>query len=289
MCLTVRIVFRAFVVGWSFWLVMCLGAMTALPVAAQERSQIEEGLAALEDEDFVAASEHFSAAFDAGAPDGAFFLGRMLELGMGGPPNPKAAVGLYLAGSAKGSAAAKNRLGILHIQGEWVLQDYAQGAELICTAAELGDVNGAYNCGSLLLEGKGIAQDERAAYEWFSKAAARGHFGAKNAYANGLIEGKYVEKDIVGAVQLFQQTAAAGNPVGLFALGQAFAAGLGVDQDLILAHSYFNLAAALGHPGGAGARQALEAQMSADAVTQAQQRAKAWRPVTASARRELDQ
>ena len=258
---------------------------TVSPVHAHENGlHVTQGLEALKVQDFETASQEFSTAFDEGDADGAFYLGRMLELGMGGTPNLKAAVGLYLAGSAKGSGPAKNRLGVLHIQGNGVLQDYEQGANLICEAAELGDVNGAYNCGSLTLEGRGVTQDEARAYALFQKAAELGHLGARNEYANALIEGKFVEQDIEGAVQLFQQTAASGNPVGLYALGQAFAAGLGVDQDLVKAHSYFNIAAALDHPQAAAARAALEQGMSPEDVTLAQQRAKAWRPQQATAK-----
>ncbi len=247
-------------------------------VSAQENANLEAGVAALNAGEYQIAAEKFSEGFKAGDVDGAFYLGRMLELGIGGAPDLKAAIGLYIAGSAKGSGPAKNRLGVLHIQGAGVLQDYAEGAKLVCASADLGDVNGAYNCASLLLEGKGVEQDEVAAYVWFKKASDQGHLGAKNEYANALIEGKFVEQDVKAAVELLQQTAASGNPVGLYALGQAFAAGLGVDQNLIKAHSYFNVASALQHPQAAGARTALELQMSAEDVRKAQQLAKAWRP-----------
>lgn len=269
-------------------LIGALCALLAGTAYAQEPSVIDQGLAALNAEDYAAASEQFSRAFDAGEADGAFYLGRMLELGMGGTPNLKAAVGLYLAGSAKGSAPAKNRLGVLHVQGKGVLQDYAQGATLVCEAADLGDVNGAYNCGQLTLAGRGVAQDETRAYELFQVAAEQGHFGAMNEYANGLVEGKFVAQDIARAVQLFQQTASVGNPVGLYSLGQAFAVGLGVDQDLVRAHQYFNLAAALGHPDGTGARNAIEKEMAPEAVLEAQRLAKAWRP-TQGAQETLDE
>lgn len=251
--------------------------------AEEAGSHIEEGLKALGAQDYGAASELFSNAFEEGAADGAFYLGRMLELGFGTEPNLQAAVGLYIAGSAKGSPPSKNRLGVLHVQGVGVLQDYELGAKLVCEAADLGDMNGAFNCASLLLEGRGAEQDEAAAYRWFEKASDLGHLGARNAFANALIEGKYVAQDLNKAVQLFQQTAAAGNPVGLFSLGQAFAAGLGVDQDAVKAHSYFNLAAALSHPEAAAARAALEQHMTAEEIKLAQQRAKAWRPAQAEA------
>ncbi len=247
---------------------------------AQVPSSIEQGVAALNTQDFLAASEHFSRAFDEGSYDGAFYLGRMLELGMGGTPNLKAAVGLYLAGSAKGSAPSMNRLGVLHIQGRGVLQDYEEGARLVCEAAGLGDVNGSYNCASLKLEGRGLEQDEAAAYALFKTASDLGHIGATNEYAAALIDGKYVAQNIKGAVELFQQTASRGNPVGMYALGQAFATGLGVDQDVVKAHAFFNLAATLEHPNAAAARNALEEQMTPEQVKAAQQRAKAWRPVS---------
>ena len=250
----------------------------ASAVVAQSDSVLEEGVTALNAGDYQVAAEKFSEGFKAGDVDGAFYLGRMLELGLGGTPDLKAAIGLYIAGSAKNSGPAKNRLGVLHIQGTGVLQDYEEGAKLVCASAELGDVNGAYNCASLLLEGKGTEQDETAAYTWFKKASDMGHLGAKNQYANALIEGKFVEQDVKGAVELFQQTAAEGNPVGLYSLGQAFAAGLGVDQNLIKAHSYFNVASALQHPQGVKARASLEQQMSEEDVRKAQQLAKAWRP-----------
>lgn len=246
--------------------------------AHEKGVHVANGLEAMEASDFETAATQFSTAFDEGDADGAFYLGRMLELGMGGEPNLKAAVGLYLAGSAKGSAPSKNRLGVLHVQGLGVLQDYEEGAKLVCEAADLGDVNGSFNCASLSLEGRGVEKDEARAYELFKQAADLGHLGAKNEYANALVEGKYVEKDVPGAVKLFQQTAAAGNPVGLFSLGQAFAVGLGVDQDLVKAHSYFNIAAALDHPQAATARAALEQEMTPEDVRLAQQRAKAWRP-----------
>lgn len=241
-------------------------------------SAIDDGLAALEQQDYTSASEMFSQAFDQGEADGAFYLGRMLELGIGGQPNLKAAIGLYIAGSERGSGAAKNRLGVLHVQGKGVLQDFEQGALLVCEAGELGDVNGAYNCGTLTLEGRGVEKDEAVAYDWFRSASELGHLGAKNAYARALIEGKFVEQDIGAAMELFQQTAAQGNPVGLYALGQAFATGLGVDKDPVRAHSYFNLAATLSHPQAAEARAELEQDMTSEDVKQAQQIAKAWRP-----------
>lgn len=251
-------------------------AMTLAP--ALSSADVKQGLSALQKKDYDTAAKQFSTSFEAGEVDGAFYLGRMMELGFGGPANLKSAVALYLAGSAKGSPQAKNRLGVLHVEGKGVLQDYQQGAKLVCEAAELKDRNGQFNCGTLLLEGKGVEKNEKRAYEWFSTASDQGHLGAKNQYAIAMMEGKYVARDIDKAVQLFQQTAAKGNPLGLFSIAQAFATGLGAEKDVVKAHAYFNIASALGHPQAADARQAVEKSMKQPQVVEAQQLARAWRP-----------
>lgn len=245
-----------------------------------EGAHVSQGLAALEAQDLEGAADAFQQAFDAGDPDGAFYLGRMLELGIGGPANQRAAVGLYRAASDLGSGAAKNRLGVLHIRGNGVLQDYAEGARLVCEGAELDDVNGAFNCGTVMLEGLGTDKDEAQAYVWLAKAADQGHVAGMTAYAAGLIEGKYVAQDIPAAVALLERSASRGDPHGFYALAQIHQTGLDGPPDLIEAHKNFNLAAALGHPEAAEARARVEAGMSAADITTAQEQAKAWRPLS---------
>lgn len=260
-------------------LAVCALLVFGLPLSAHEDGvHVKEGLAALDAQDFEGAAKAFQGAFDEGDADGAFYLGRMLELGLGGGANLTAAVGLYRAASDLGSAAAMNRLGVLHIQGKGVLQYYAEGARLVCASAEKGDANGAFNCGTVLREGLGLDKDEVRAYEWFGKAAEQGHAAAMNARAVGLIEGKYLPKDISAAMALLDRSAARGDAAGLFALGQMQVAGLAGNPDLIEAHKNFNLAAALGHPEAAAARAGIEAGMSADDIALAQERARAWQP-----------
>ncbi len=260
-------------------LIVGLPFFTSQAIADQSGSdQLEKGLAALDAQDYSAASQLFAEAFKNGAPDGAFYLGRMLELGLGGEQDGQAAIALYVAGSANASALSKNRLGVLHMDGTGVLQDYQRGAELVCEAAELGDANGAFNCANLLLEGKGLEKDEAQAYDWLREASKLGHIGAKNLYANALLEGSFVEQDQEGAIALFEETAAEGNPFGLFSLGQVYSDGLGRERNLVKAHSYLNLAAAFNHPLAASARALIEREMSSEDILAAQQMAKAWKP-----------
>lgn len=238
---------------------------------------VNDGLAALDKGDYANAAEQFAKSLDAGQADGAFYLGRMLELGIGRQADLKAAVDLYARGAKGNSVLAKNRLGVLHLEGTGVLQDYQEGGRLVCEAADAGDANGQFNCGMVKLEGRGAVADIAAGLAYLKKAAAADHIGAQNILAQAYLTGQGVPKDEKAGVALLQKTAAAGNPAGLFSLGQVYAIGLGVDKDPVKAHSYFNLAAVRQHPEAVQARQTIERDMTPDQVKAAQQMARDWK------------
>jgi TPR repeat protein len=264
--------------GMALFLATTLLVDTAFAQSEPIDELIASAVSALDNEDFDAAAVGFEAAFEAGNPDGAFYLGRMLELGLGGPPNIDAAIGPYIVASERGSSPAKNRLGLLHIQGNGVLQDYALGATLICDAAVSGDMNGAFNCARLTQEGRGVSQDGAVALSWFEAAADLGHIEAKIVLADALIAGTFGPPDVAQAVILIQETVALGVPAGLYKLAELHVAGTGVAQDPIAAHQYFNLAASLGHPAAPQARAAVEANLTFQEISIAQERARNWTP-----------
>ncbi len=249
-------------------------AMTciALPVLAD----VEKGLGFLNDGDPDAAIVEFQNAFEAGDGDGAFYLGRLVELSP--QPNVAEAVAFFKDGAEAGSALAQNRLGLMYLEGVAVLQDFEEGTRLVCEAADKGDANGQFNCALSLLDSQ--QEDAEAnAMDYALQAANQQHIGAMNLLGQSYITGSGVETDDTKAAEYFQQTAALGNPVGLFSLGQAYALGIGLDRDLVKAHAYFNLAAANGHPDGLEARQAVEAELEREQVIEAQRYARAWRPI----------
>ena len=53
---------------------------------------------------------------------------------------------------------------------------------------------------------------------------------------------------------------------------------IGIDKDLVKAREFFNLASTRRHPDALQTRQAVEAELSKEQVTQAQRFARAWRP-----------
>lgn len=242
--------------------------------------QLKAGLAALDERKFTDAITAFNAAFNAGQADGAFYLGRMAELGVGLQADPEKARVLYLAAADKGSAKAMNRVGLMHYRGEGVLQDYKAAAEMICKAADLGDSDAQYNCAGLYAEGKGVAKDFGKALPYYKKAADAGHIGALNSLAFLYAKGADgIAPNLTQAQGYFEKVASRGNPVGLFELAQMYEVGQPMAKDLIKAHMYYNLAAARQLPAASVGLERVSNQLSTTDIEKAQADAKAWKPV----------
>ncbi|MDO5528153.1 MAG: tetratricopeptide repeat protein [Paracoccus sp. (in: a-proteobacteria)] len=233
-------------------------------------SDIEAGLDALVRGDAELASSEFQSAFEGGDADGAFYLGRMLELGMGAMSDPAQAAAIYAIAVEQGSTLAANRLGLMYLEGQGVIRDYRRGAELLCDAADEGDAAAQFNCGVVHADGKGVAQDDEKALEYWRLSSEQGNIGATN-----LIAIRLKESDPEAAFALFQQTAAQGNAIGLYEMAVAYETGNAISADLVEAYGYANLAASQSHPEAAALRDRLEAEMSAEQVAQGQERTRA--------------
>ena len=240
---------------------------------------IQAGIAALDKSDFALAAREFAMAFEKGEGDGAFYLGRMYETGMGAPANVAQAVQIYRAGIEKDSRAALNRLGVMHLEGIGVLQDFTEGAKLICEAADKGDVNAEFNCGTLYMDGKGLEADSAKAVSYFQKAASKDHIAASNFLGLSYLTGKGLPANETKAILEFKKTAERGNLLGMVHLGKHYAdEGEKGHRDLVLSHMYFNLAASSGHPTAAANRDQVQTLMTNEQITKAQKRAREWTP-----------
>jgi TPR repeat protein len=242
-------------------------------------ASVPDGITALEAGDVQEAAQLFQTAYDAGDAEGAFYLGRLFELGLGTDKDMRRATSLYALAAEEESVLAQNRLGLMYLDGEFVLQDFARAAELICAAAESGDANGQFNCGLLYAEGKGVTQDDTEALRLWEAASTANHIAATNYLAAAYKNGTGTSVDLQRAGELFGRTAMAGNPLGLYELARAYAAGTGVDQDSVQAHAYANLAAVRGVDAARTLRDEVGAQLDADALNRAQTIAREWQAV----------
>lgn len=246
--------------------------MVAQLFAGSVSADVDVGLAALDTGDVATAAAEFQSSFEAGEGDGAFYLGRLFEFGLGTDADMSRAANLYAAGAEIGSVLAMNRLGLLYLEGTTLLRDYPEAARLFCDSADTGDATGQLNCALMLKDGRGVDADVARAVSYFELAADQGNIAARNLLGQILATGDGVPADTDRARALFVQTAIEGNAMGLFELAKSFAA----EDDFVQAYAYANLATVRQHPEARILRDDLEGQMTSEQINAGQEQAKVW-------------
>jgi TPR repeat protein len=120
--------------------------------------------------------------------------------------------------------------------------DYATALREWQPLAEQRDAEAQDFLGTLYFKGWGVSQDYVKARQWWEKAAAQGSASAQND------------------------------------LGLLYANGLGGPQDLVQAHMWYSLAAGNGYQIATEYRNDLAKQMTPAQITEAQKRAREWKP-----------
>ena len=75
----------------------------------------------------------------------------------------------------QGYAGAQYNLGVMHANGDGVIEDDKEAAKLFRLAAEQGHTSSQYNLGLMYYSGQGVIQDNVYAHMWWNIAAANGH------------------------------------------------------------------------------------------------------------------
>jgi TPR repeat protein len=78
---------------------------------------------------------------------------------------------------------AQYNLGSMYLEGQGVLEDYAEAAKWYRKAAKQGDAHAQYNLGLMYEKGQGVRQDDAQAAKWFREAAEQGHLLAQKSPA----------------------------------------------------------------------------------------------------------
>ena len=233
-------------------------------------ADVSTGVSLLEAGDVSGAAEAFAAAYEAGDGDGAFYLGRLFELGLGTDRDEMRAADLFAAAAALGSAQGQLRLGLLHHEGRVLLRDYVEGTRLICAAADAGLAEAQLNCGLAHQAGRGVAEDAERVSAYLEMAAAQGNVAALNALGSAALEAG----DTAAAMKHFRVSAEAGNAFGMLSLARLLETA--EEPDSVGAYAWASLAVVRGLTEAMDYREALEARMSAEDVLVAQAQARAW-------------
>ena len=233
-------------------------------------ADVPTGVNLLESGDVAGAAEAFAEAYEAGDGEGAFYLGRLFELGLGTDAEPTRAANLYAAAAELGSARSQLRLGLMYHEGVVLLRDYVEGTRLICEAADSGLPEAQLNCGLSYETGRGVDASSERAQEYWALSAAQGNIAALNVLGQTALN----DGDPEAAQRHFSDAADAGNPVAMLSLAQLLE--VQATPDLVGAYSWSSLAAVRGLAEAASYRDTLEPNMTSEQILAGQAKARDW-------------
>jgi len=142
-----------------------------VPLLARARVEIVKGV---EHSDFVAARHWYERAAAQGMAWAEYNLGYLHLLGQGVIADTAEGLRWMRRAANRGFTTAQYELGLFHAQGLHVRQDFSRAARWYRRAAERGLPDAQHNLAHLYLAGQGVACDPAAATTWFSKAAQQG-------------------------------------------------------------------------------------------------------------------
>lgn len=99
------------------------------------------------------------------------------------------------------------------------------------TTAEKGDANAQYEVGMRHIEGEGVPQDYKKAFELLSKAAEQKHAKAENALGMMYSEGLGIPRDYKKAIEWYTRAAQQGNTAAQYNLGGMYHKEQGIPKD----------------------------------------------------------
>jgi TPR repeat protein len=137
---------------------------------AASAGQLEDGVAAFKDGDYVTAFKLWQQAADAGDPVAIFNVALSYEKGYGVAKNGDEAVKWYKRAAAKGDVVSEFKLGLIFAEGVSVPQNYTSAAQWYIKAAGNNHVRAQVNLGTLYANGRGVPQDASKAFELYERA-----------------------------------------------------------------------------------------------------------------------
>ena len=196
------------------------------------------------------AEEWLKKAIQGGNREAATRLGYLyLRTSNQGKDVERASKGLeILRTGASEEASANITLGLLHLVGNFVPQDFDKAAGYFRKASEMGEADGDFYLGQIHSGEVGFEdriQPEKA-IEYLTRSFEGGDFDAARLLVKMLREGKYVPKNETRAFEIVSQAADRGNVEAQHFMGDLYESGAGIDKDLAKARDAYTTAAEAG-------------------------------------------
>jgi len=160
---------KQFLVLYLF-LIPQLGLISEAAIA----DRLDDGISAVDKQDFKAAYRIFKQLADQGNAEAQYNLAILYRQGKGVASNNKQAFKWFLAAAQQGLVDAQFYVGYLFDMGQGTDKDGAMAVQWYKKAAQLGHPLAQANLGAAYAAGEGVKQDIVQAFVWFGLAAAQG-------------------------------------------------------------------------------------------------------------------
>jgi TPR repeat protein len=172
-----------------------------------------------------------------------------------------------------GDVTSQHNLGFMYANGMGVARNDQEAVRWYRQAAEKGLASSQYNLGVMYANGVGLAQSDQEAVKWYQFAAEQGLADAQ--YNLGLMydSGIGAAQSYSQAVRFYRLAAEQGLADAQYSLGAMYGNGHGVEQDYRKAYVWYSVAAAQGYLDASTVRDSVRAQLSQQAIEQAQAQA----------------
>ena len=186
--------------------------------------------------------------------------------------NPKAVLALlFLVVSSTGLSADFTKG-----QEAYNAGDYQTALSEWQGLAEEGHADAQFGMGLLYANGFGVSLDDELALKWYRLAADKGHSEAQCNLAVMYSNGWGVPQSDEEAYKWYSLAADGGVTAAQMSLGKMYSSGFGISKDIIEAHKWFAIASELGDLSASFKRDELAGKMSAEDISEAENRANAW-------------
>jgi TPR repeat protein len=159
---------KKWVADWVLF--ACLSAPGLLFAA----DPLEDGVKAVEQEDYMSAYQLFKGLAEQGNAEAQYNLAILYRQGKGVMQDQELALQWFQKAAKQGLASAEYYLGHLYDTGDSVNKDAAVAFDWYKKAAEKGNPLAQSNLGVAYANGEGVGQDIIKAYVWFSLSASQG-------------------------------------------------------------------------------------------------------------------
>lgn len=181
----------------TLWKIAC-GKMTETEI--QERVILDQvGFDAYYQKNYPQAFSRFMRDAKKGEPWSMFYVGKMLQDGMGIPQNYLDANKWLLLAAEKGNAGAMERLGETYQSGLGVQINIQESIKWYQGAAAKGNAGAMQALGMIYAHGDGGVRDPATAAKWYKACAQKGYAGCMFAFATFLERGDGIGIDLVSA------------------------------------------------------------------------------------------